>query len=371
MTEHSEFQVVTLRDAQDDAFVNAWRELSEHARIANPFFDPDFCLPAMRRLGKSRVKLAVIRDYDGALIALAPFVVNRFAALGPRVAEIWTHDYIPLGTPLVRQGCENALEELMRGISNYSNAPVLALLFKGLNDFKPFSPSLQADVLFSYERAALHSALSGEAYRQTTLSKQRRQGLNRRYRRLAERTAHLGELHIELCNDSDLVPSRFETFMRVEKLGWKGGSKTALLNVDHDADFAREVAVGFSCRQACYVATLRAGDTVLAALILFKINGVFFSWKTSFDETYAECSPGSQILSRFVDPLMGHGDELMLDSCSAPDNVLANAIWGERVHVQNVLFVPHTLKTAGMTIRSLLTLGHKARRTAKKLIKRS
>lgn len=363
--------MLTFQNAKAEAFVDAWRALSEQALVPNPFFDPDFCLPAIKRLDEERVKLAVIMDGDGSIIALAPFVLARFARFGPKVAEIWAHDYLPLSTPLVRHDCAGALEELLIGISTHSNAPVLVPLMKGLEAFAPLSSSFQMDVLSTHERAAMESTLSGEEYRRQTLSKQRRQGLNRRYRRLAERTAHLGDLHIELCNDAEQVPSRFETFMRVEKLGWKGGNKTALLNVEDHAALGREAAFGFSQRGACYIATLRAGDTVLAALTLFKAKDTLFSWKTSFDETYAECSPGSQILSRFADPLMGLGEAVMLDSCAAPDNTLANAIWGERVEVQNVLFMPPAYKTAGTAIRNFLMLHNQARRTAKRLIRGS
>lgn len=355
---------------KDASFIDAWRELSEQAIVPNPFFDPDFCLPAINALAKGSVHLAVVYDDDGGLIAAAPVSVSRFGHVGPKTVHIWTHDYIPLGTPLVRQGCPYALNDLLSGLSAEYGAPVLSDLFKGLERFDCDAGELKLEELASYERAALVTSLSGEEYRKVTLSKQRRQGLNRRYRRLAERTAHLGPLCIELCSNPDTVPNHFETFMRVEKLGWKGSKQSALLNAKSHADFARDVAVRLSSRDAFVVATLKAGDTILAALTLLKARGEYFSWKTSYDESFAECSPGNQMLARFADELMGQGDEIVLDSCAAPDNTLANVIWSERVEVKQLLFVHPSQKTAGRAIRNMLNLHREAKQTVKSLIKR-
>ncbi|MEP1441942.1 MAG: GNAT family N-acetyltransferase [Hyphomicrobiales bacterium] len=356
---------------KEESFINTWRELSEHAIVPNPFFDPDFCLPAIDALAKGRISVATVYDGDGVLIALAPIWVSRFAHVGPKTAHIWTHDYIPLGTPLVRQGCAYGLNELLSGISAEYDAPVLSKLFKGMEHFDQDASLFTLEELTSYKRAAMMTNLSGEEYRKVTLSKQRRQGLNRRYRRLAERTAHLGPLCIELCSDPDNVPNHFETFMRVEKLGWKGGNKSALLNSKIHADFARDVAVRLSSRNAFAVATLKAGDTILAALTLLKARGEYFSWKTSYDESFAECSPGNQMLARFADELMGQGDDVVLDSCAAPDNTLANVIWSERVEIKDLLFALPSQKAAALTVRNMITLHRQAKQTAKNLIRRA
>ena len=355
---------------REASFINAWRELSEQSIVANPFYDPDFCLPAIDALAKGAVHLAVVFDAAGRLIAAAPISIFRVAHVGPKVAHIWTHDYIPLGTPLVRQGYLNALNDLLSGISAEYNAPVLCNLFKGADRFDLNACDLYVEELTSFERAAMVTSLSGEEYRKVTLSKQRRQGLNRRYRRLAERTADLGPLCLEVCSDPDAVPNHFETFLRVEKLGWKGSKQSALLNVKPHADFAREAAVRLSRRDAFVVATLKAGDTILAALTLLKAQGEYFSWKTSYDESFADCSPGNQMLARFSDELMGQGEEIILDSCAAADNTLANAIWSERVEVKDILFAHPSQKAAGLAVCNMVNLHRETKQTVKRLLKR-
>ena len=114
----------------------------------------------------------------------------------------------------------------------------------------------------------------------------------------------------------------------------------------------------------------RQGDTILAALTLLKARGEYFSWKTSYDESFAECSPGNQMLARFADELMGQEGDVVLDSCAAPDNALANAIWSERVEIKDLLFALPSQKTAARTIGNMINLHRQAKQTAKSLIKR-
>jgi len=167
------FQVLSSQEVRDADFVNAWRELSEEAIVPNPFFDPDFCLPAIAKLTNGKVQIAVIYD-DGLLVALTPFVVNRYAHLGPKVVELWTHDYIPLGTPLVKKGEPQALEALLTNLTIKYNAPILSGLFKGIDQFGISSNELVVDMVSQHQRAAMITKLDAVSYRESTLSKQRR-----------------------------------------------------------------------------------------------------------------------------------------------------------------------------------------------------
>ena len=365
------FQIIDNDTTFTPQFVANWRTLSERARIPNPFWDPDFCIPAMSLAPPNTIKIATITKTDGSLAALVPFTLKRMMKVGPKIAALWTHDYIPLGTPLVTTDDETAFQSLLHGIMNETGSPLLAYDLKQFTELGTLSSDMIAThVINEGNRAALKSTEAGEIYRRQTLSKQRRQGLDRRFRRLKERTAHLGKLEIDLCRDPEIIPSRFEAFMRLEKIGWKGGNKTALLNNEKHAAFARAVALNLANRRSAMVATLKAGETVLAALTLFKINGEAFSWKTTFDENYKECSPGTQLLARFADPIMGDGDSFLLDSCAAPNNEIANAIWGERVLVQNVIFSKPAQSALASAIKRTEQLKQQTKQTAKSIINR-
>lgn len=363
------FQVINYNAALPLQFVAAWRTLSELSRVPNPFWDPDFCIPAMALVAPDTIKIATLTNPDGSLAALAPFTVQRLMKFGPKVATLWTHDYIPLGTPLVATDNEQAFEALLNGIVTETGAPLLANDLKQMQKLGTISKDIiSTHIINTHQRAALKSTQPGEIYRRTTLSKQRRQGLDRRFRRLRERTTHLGTLEIDLCRDPELVPSRFEAFMRLEKIGWKGGNRTALLSNESHATFARNAALNLAARRSAMVATLKAGETVLAALTLFQINGETFSWKTTFDENFSACSPGTQLLARFADPIMGNGESFQLDSCAAPNNEIANTIWGEREIVQNVIFSTPAQSALATTLKHTEQLKQGTKQTAKSLL---
>lgn len=371
MVPASEFKVLDAKEAASPLFLAEWQRLSEIACVTNPFYDPAFCLPAIDALCGGEMMFGAVYNENRQLVAFSPFVTTRVMNMGPKVTKLWTHDYVPLGSPLIAPGEGDAFADLLSGIMSHTKTPILAVDLKGRSKLGGISQSgLTVDILDHHERAVLITDCDGPGYRSKTLSRQRRQGLDRRFRRLTERTAPLGPLEIELCDDPACLPARFEEFLQLEKSGWKGGNKTALLNNHDHAEFARRAALLLVERRLCRVATLRAGNTALAALVILAINGEMFSWKTAFDETYADCSPGAQLLARFADPLMGRDEMVRLDSCSAANNAIANAIWGERTGVETVLFSPARQAAGTRSIIRMERLKARAKQTAKTLLGR-
>lgn len=363
------FEIIDIRAAEGSGFQARWQQLSERACVPNPFWDPAICLPAIQYLGHDRICLATVSRSDGALVGFAPFEIKRYHGFGPKVVRLWTHPYLPLGSPLIDPDSGRALGELLSGLMAATGLPVLATFIKRFESLSADMPAITAERLAQNERAALKSTFTGAQYRHAQLSKKRRQGLDRRFRRLAEVTAALGPLEIKLCRNKALIPSRFEAFLDLENRSWKGAKQTAILSRANDAAFARQIAVNLAERNACMIATLTAGDTVLAALALFESGGEVFSWKTAYDEAYREYSPGTQLLARFADPLMGKATGFILDSCAAPGNELANTLWGERETVETILFSATGERLSPALIRLQFGFHERLRATAKRLLR--
>lgn len=369
-TARLQFAIMSSSAAQASDFQARWRALSERALVPNPFWDPAIFLPAIDCLGHQAISLATVSRADGTLVGLAPFEIKRHLGFGTRLVRLWTHPYLPLGSPLVDPNSALALGELLSGLMKATGLPVLAHFVKRFESLSTDMPGITVECLAQHERAALRSALKGPQYRLVQLSKKRRQGLDRRFRRLAEVTAGFGPLDIELCRDKTLVKARFESFLSLESRSWKGAKKTALLSRACDADFARRIAENLAARDACMIATLKAGDKALAALALFNLGGETFSWKTAYDETYREYSPGTQLLARFADTLMETGRGLILDSCATPGNELANTLWGERETVATLLFSASGLGLSTRLIRLQFIASLRLRAVVKAVLRR-
>ena len=86
----------------DQSEIAAWSDLAARAVEPNPFFEPDFVLPAARGLGEwEDVSIIVLRE-DGEWVACMPVrLYPRWHSLPLTVVATWAHSYCFLGTPLV------------------------------------------------------------------------------------------------------------------------------------------------------------------------------------------------------------------------------------------------------------------------------
>lgn len=102
---------------------SAWRELGVQAAEPNPFYEPEFIMPAFRRLRLRGAGLRVVRE-GRDWIACLP--VHAAAVANASVIGLW-HRYIPLCTPLIRS---DRLEPGARGLlagRRDGAAPVVAM----------------------------------------------------------------------------------------------------------------------------------------------------------------------------------------------------------------------------------------------------
>jgi hypothetical protein len=75
---------------------------------------------------------------------------------------------------------------------------------------------------------------------------------------------------------------------------------------------------------------LRLNDKVIASMIVFIMGGEAYTWKTSYDETFARFSPGKLLLTKLTN---WHLDDINIsrtDSCAIPDHPLMSRFWQER-----------------------------------------
>jgi CelD/BcsL family acetyltransferase involved in cellulose biosynthesis len=308
----------------------AWRELAGRAVEPNPFFDPDFVLPAARALAEQS-EVAVIRLLDGAdWVACLP--IRRYARHHhlplPSVAT-WLHIYCLLGTPLVAPGHErDGLAGILAEMQGVGGAAFASLewiaaggpLAEALDDARP-RRSIGFD---RFSRAALARRESDDYLDGWVKSKDRRE-----FRR---RSRLLGE---ELGGDPELVDrtgqaAAVETFLELEASGWKGQEGTALASDPAHAEFLREVASALAARDSLSLVFLEVAGRAVAGRCSFVAGGTDFCFKVAYDERFARFGPGRDLELRQIDRF--HGDERLelMDSCTDPGNEMYNRLWRDR-----------------------------------------
>ena len=314
--------------------------LAARALEPNVFFNPRFLAPAMPRLEDREVRLAVIRDgseYKSRLRLLLPFSIERpTMPLGVSVMRSWSHPFGPLGTPLIySDNPGQVMDDFLAMISRpHLRMPKVLVLpdmhldgiVAGVLRSFAASRDLTLVVTEEVERAFLESELDGEAYLKASL----RSHHYREFRRLKRRLAESGTLEYGIARQPEEIRLGVEAFLALEAAGWKGRERTAMVTDRYRAAFAREAVHLLSERDMCRVHTLSLDGKIIAALIVFIEQGVSYTWKTAYDESYSAWSPGTLLMIEATKTHLDDPNIRVTDSCAAPDHIVMDRLWSER-----------------------------------------
>lgn len=314
--------------------------LSARTVEPNIFFNPRFLAPAMPRLEDREVHLAVIRDGDdihSRLRLLVPFSIEKPAiSLGVTVMRTWSSPFGPLGTPLIdRDDPTRVLQDFFDMLSRpHLKLPKVLVLpdmrldgpVAGLVRMVAMDRNLPIQITNRCQRAFLQSDAEPDEYLRQSLSSHH----FREFRRLKRRLAEQGELDYQVARQPGEIRLGLETFLTLEAKGWKGRAGTAMVIDRYRAAFAREAVHRLSEQGLCRVHSLQLDGVTIASLIVFIEAGIAYTWKTAFDETWSNFSPGSLLI---VEATRNHLDDPNItttDSCAQPDHPVMDRLWTER-----------------------------------------
>jgi CelD/BcsL family acetyltransferase involved in cellulose biosynthesis len=320
-------------DELEPRHLAAWRELAGRAAEPNPFFEPEFLLPAARHLGGSQPRLLVVRGPDGEWLAAMPVAPTlRLGRTRLPVLHAWRSVHAALGTPLVaRDAVEPATRHLLERAFRVGRVGVVMLPWMG--DGGPVATGLLAALADRGGRPALRRSFERAVMRRSTLAGgveallggHHRRDLGRLGRRLGEQ---LGA-PLEARDEGDRAGA-VDRFLAVEASGWKGQRGTAFAaSRAHDA-FFRELCDGFRAVGRLQMVTLGTPErTVSLKCNLLAGDAVFF-FKIAFDESFLHFRPGLQLEVRMLELFRDRMDQSWMDSCAAPRSPLFEHLWPER-----------------------------------------
>jgi CelD/BcsL family acetyltransferase involved in cellulose biosynthesis len=318
-----------------EADLGRWRELASRALEPNPFFEPEFVLPATARLDPASAgALLVVASGGGDWLACLPVCFSaRWKRLPIAALATWRHLYCFLGTPLVApEQPEETLAQLVdRGLTSGERARMLVLEWVRADG--PVAPALrsaiearsQRPVQFdAFERAALERTAAPD-YVDRTLRPHHRRELRRLGRRLAEEMGAPLEVR-DVSHDAAMI----DRFIELEAAGWKGRRGTALAaKPGHDHLF-REVCAEFRDAGRLQLLALTAADRPAALKCNLLAGDEVFCFKIAYDESLARFSPGVQLEERTVTVFHEQMSQRRMDSCAAFDNEMINRLWPDR-----------------------------------------
>ena len=317
-----------------------WARLAARAAEPNPFFEPDFILPAARQLvGSRRPTVLVARKrIDGRMrmigaLPLAPS--TRLGAFGP--ARAWRDPLMALGAPLLdRDYAVEAFSAFLGWVGEirpYANGLALNMTPRNGAAAAAMRRAAHARAVDFVEfedgaRAALHA---GADLDQMVSSSRRKQ-----MRRMARKLAELGKVETRIVSGAD-VEEEMEAFFTLEASGWKGRRRTALASSIRTLALARGFLRGLSREGRVKIASLELDGAPVAAAVLVYSGGTAFYWKIAYDERFSDYSPGALLMVELSRLLLADPDFTMLDSCTLPGERSIEAIWKGRRRMADML----------------------------------
>ncbi|MEP2103528.1 MAG: GNAT family N-acetyltransferase [Parasphingorhabdus sp.] len=319
----------------------SWQKLARNAAEPNVFYEHWLLDPALKHFS-THSELSLFLFWAGVphksdLLGLLPVGPSRqFGRWPVPFVQNWTHHNSFLGTPLVRSGFENQFWTALFKELDAKNWPGF-LHIRGLTVGGPLDQALRAvcarqkrrcDLVHSEARALLESDLDAESYYAETVRSKKRKELRRQSKRLAE----MGDLKFSHYVDDADLSAWTDDFLALERQSWKGQEGSALDCSDDTRSFFSEALAGAARVGQLERHDLRLHGKPLAMLVNFQSAPGSFSFKTTFDDTYARFSPGVLLQLENLKILeQPHID--WMDSCAAEDHPMIDSLWSERRHI--------------------------------------
>src|SRR5258706_1047910 len=326
----SKTAVEILRDpAALGHLIPHWADLAANALEPNPFYEHWMLLPALECFAK-RDEVEVFALWrDGRLAALFPFQrARRYKGLPVRALGAWRDRHCLLSTPLFRaEGAVEPCADLLGWLR--AEAPLLELSYIPADG--PFHQALQRAgartyVDNRYERALLVTEGGAETYINGSLSRHLRQELRRRERRLGER----GKVAHTVLRAGDDLERWAEEFLRLEAAGGKGREGSALACREANRRFATEIFAGAFARGRLHMVGVDLDGRPLARCVSILAGAGAYAFKTAYDEEFSRYSPGVIAEVDRIREFHGLAVAQWMDSYTAPDNDVLNAVWKGR-----------------------------------------
>jgi CelD/BcsL family acetyltransferase involved in cellulose biosynthesis len=353
--------------------IDAWRALAERASEPNPFFEPEFVLPAAKHLDPAR-EVALLTVWDGGeLVFVTPVApLGRWRKLPVRVVANWCHLHCFVGTPLVvhdESVASSAIRAALDALWATRPTPHLVVLERCGTD-GPVAEALQravpTRVYERYEWATAQRRPAGD-YLDAVLDGRHRRELRRRARELARTTGGPA-----VTEDIAGRPGAIAAFLALERAGWKGRSGTALASDDATRRFIEDAWQGFDRAGRLHLLATETPVGTAAALCLLRAHDTVFMFKMAFDESMSRYSPGTQLVVDLYDWFQADPTIATIDTCAAPDDPFANRLFPDRRGIGAFLVAGDRVGAITSSVAPLLvawtnaargrTWGHAARR---------
>ena len=325
------FTLTVLRERESLAtLAPAWEELAWHSLEPNPFYEPWILLPALQAQGGADLRCVLLWQGD-KLAGFFPFTrERRYKGLPLATLTSWRHSAYLLCTPLVRS---DVAVDVLKALLAWRDAEASLIELKYLRADGPFAAALAKALrtsrapfatLARFSRPLLLRAPSADACL-AQMSPRLRKEIRRKHRRLSERPGYAEVM----LGPGDDFGAEIERFIALEASGWKGAAGGAFACSETGLRFGRAVLGEAARRRRLHMVGIDVdGRPIARRFSLLAAEGAY-AFKTAYDESYAQYSPG--VLAEALRMRALHRlPQAWIDSYTDPANATANRMWHDR-----------------------------------------
>lgn len=325
----------------------------ETNHLKNAFFAR---APISASAGFSRKMVYWLLCYRGKSLCFAAPVV-KLGLPGMRCLKIQTHNYAPLGTPLIAADFDaDDFREQLAGMG------YAALICPVLECGSQFARHIEASAKVFWSTVTSRAWLQAGWDETKVLSSKRR----KEHRRLAKK---LPLEHIVLHGE-DARSEGFKEFCRLEALGWKGDFGTALKQEEHVFAYARALVDHHVTTGTMTIDCMRDGERTVAMLITFQKEGRGVIWKIAHDPEFDHVSPGRQLILSATARFIEENQNVCMDSLADVNHPLINRLWPDRLDLGTMSVVLGNFSLPAKVLSGLDELEARLRAKARVLRKR-
>ena len=310
--------------AELECIIPEWQVLASRALEPNPFYEPWMLLPALRAFGAGQDVRVVLVWRGEQLAGLFPFRREpRHRGLPAATLTSWLHAHGLLCTPLVLADDAPAVLDAL-----FAWCDASFIEFRYLPAGEPFHRALTQALAARGLKLTVNRAWTRGLLRKNraTLSGQLRRQFAKKERRLAER----GRFEHVTLQPGDDIGRWIEDFLQLEASGWKGRDGSAMACTEVNRRYATEILTAAFRRGRLMMCGLDFDGRPIGRRSSFLAGNGAYAFKTAFDETLAEFSPGVMLELDNIRQLDATPGLEWMDSFTEDANLALDRMWPDQ-----------------------------------------
>ncbi len=294
-----------------DEYLQRWRQITASRPFAEPFYQPEWFHAGFETHARYKPRYLVSAWEGDNLRGILPLMYDNQISRGipARVfrSMSWIHS---CRFDLIHDGVapQQSAEYMWKAFLDNKDWDVLEFLDVPSNGALNYLIAAALDDDFhvfvwpTRKSPALNLPNGGDPYAHCPREWRRfRNRIKSKKRKLSE----AGDLTFGA--ELDRPQRSFEEFVRLESKGWKGKNGSSIDSNPTVLHFYHSLMRGFSSKGAFLPYALRLNGRIIAMHFGIYLNGIYYTPKVAYDESYSKFSPGQVLMYEVISDLVDRG----------------------------------------------------------------